>query len=59
MFYILAKRPDSVTDVTVINQINIVSDHRLAMSKIKLAVEVERTKYMTKRSLNVDATRIE
>ena len=28
-------RPDIVTDVTAINQVNIGSDHRLAMSNIK------------------------
>jgi endonuclease/exonuclease/phosphatase family metal-dependent hydrolase len=38
--YILTNRPDIITDVTVINQVNIGSDHRLVMSNIKLDVEV-------------------
>ena len=37
--YILTNRPDIVTDVTVINQVNIGSDHRLIMSHINLDVE--------------------
>ena len=40
--YILINRPDIVTDVTVINQFNIGSDHRVVMGNIKLDVEVER-----------------
>ena len=40
--YILTNRPDIVTYVTDINQVNICSDHRLVMSNIKLDVEVER-----------------
>ena len=40
--YILINRPDIVTDVTVINQVKIGSDHRLVMSNIKLDVEIER-----------------
>ena len=39
--YILTTRPDIATDVTVINQVNTRSDHRLVMSNIKLDVEVE------------------
>ena len=50
--YILTNRPDIVTDVTVIDQVNIGSDH------IKLDVEVERKKWMTKGPPRVDATRI-
>ena len=37
-------RPEVVIHVTVINQVNIGSDHRMAMSNIKLDVEVERKK---------------
>ena len=47
--YILTNRPDIFTDVTIINQVNIGSDHRMAMSNIKLDVEVERNKLMAKR----------
>ena len=45
--YILTNRPDivTVTDVTVINQFNIGSDHRLVMSNTKLDVEVEWKNY--------------
>ena len=56
--YILTNRSDIVTDVTVISQVNIGSDHKLVMSNIKLDVEVERDKLMTKRPPRVDATRI-
>ena len=56
--YILTHRPDIVTDVTVINHVNIGSDNRLVMSNIKLDVEVERTTLMTKRPPRADATRI-
>ena len=56
--YILTTRLDIVTDVTVVNQVNIGSDHRLVMSNIKLDVEVERKEMMTKKLPRVDATRI-
>ena len=46
---LLTNRPDIVTDVTVINQVNIGSDHRLVMSNIKLDIEMERKTLMTKR----------
>ena len=36
--YILTNRPDIVPDLTVINQVNIDSDHRLIMSNVKLEV---------------------
>ena len=39
--YTLTNRSDIVTDVTVTNQVNIGSDHKLVMSNIKLDVEVE------------------
>ena len=57
--YILTNRPDIVTDVTVISLVNIGSDHRLVMNNIKLDVEVEKKKMMTKRPPRVDATWIE
>ena len=56
--YILTNRPDIVTDVTVIHQVNTGSDHRMVMSNIKLDVEVERQTLMTKRPPRVDATQI-
>ena len=46
--YILTNRPDIVTDVTVINQVNIGSDDIMVLSNIKLDVEVEKDKMMTK-----------
>ena len=56
--YILTNRPDIVTDVTVINQGNIGSDHILIVSNIKLVVEMEKKTLMTKKPPRVDATRI-
>ena len=55
---ILTNRSDSVTDVTVINQDNIGSDHRMAMSNIKLDADVEIKQLMTMRQPRVDATQI-
>jgi len=46
--YILINRPDIVTNVTVINQVNIESDHSMVVSNIKLDVEVEMKRMMTK-----------
>ena len=37
--YILTNMPDIVTDVTVINHVNIGSDHGLVTSNIKLDVD--------------------
>ena len=54
IYYIIANKPDIVTDVTFINQVNI----GLVMSNIKLDVEVERKELMTRRPPRVDATRI-
>ena len=56
--YILTNKPDIVTDITVIKQVNIGSDHRVAMSNIKLDVEVERKKMMAKRPPRIDDTQI-
>ena len=56
--YILTNRPDIVTYVTVNNQVNIGSDHRLLMSNIKMDVEVERKTLTNTRPPRVDATRI-
>jgi len=43
--YTQTNRPDIVTDVTVIIQVNIGSDHWLVTNNIKLDVEMERKKY--------------
>ena len=45
IYYILTNRPDVVTDVTVINQVNISTDHILILSNIKLDVEMENKMY--------------
>ena len=37
--YIVTNRPDIVTDLTVINQLNSGSDHRMVTSNIKLDVD--------------------
>ena len=58
MNYVLTNRPDIITDVTVINQVNIGSDHRMVMSNIKLDIEVERETLMTKRLPRVHAAQI-
>ena len=42
--YILTNRPDIVTDIKVVNQINIGSNNRLVTSNIKLDVEEEMNK---------------
>ena len=54
----LAYRPDIVTDVTVNNQVNIGSDHRMVMRNIKLYVEVERNQLMPKKPSRIDTTQI-
>ena len=56
--YILTNRPGIVTDVTIINQVNIGSEHRLVMSNIKLDVEMERKQLMTNWPPRVCATLI-
>ena len=56
--YFLTNRTDIITYVTVINQVNIGSAHRLVMSTIKLDVEVEKKQLKTKRPPRIDATRI-
>ena len=56
--YILTNKPDFVTCVIVINQVNIVCDHIMIMSNFKLDVEVKRKPLMTKRPPRVDAAQI-
>ena len=50
--YILTNRCDVITDVTVINQVNIGRDHRMVVGNIKLDVEVERKNVMSKKPPN-------
>ena len=54
--YNVTNRQDIVTDVISINQVNIGSDQ--VMSNIKLDVQVERNKLMTKRPPRLNATGI-
>ena len=42
--YIVTNWPDILTDITVINQVNMGSDHIMVMGNIKLDVESERNK---------------
>ena len=46
--YIMTDKPSMVTDVTVINRINIGSDHRMVMGSIKLNTRAERRKLLNK-----------
>ena len=46
--YIMTDRPSMVTDVTVINRVNIGSDHRMAMGSITLNTRAERRKLLNK-----------
>ena len=46
--YIITDKPSMVTDVTVINRINIESDHRMAMGSITLNTRAERRKLLNK-----------
>ena len=46
--YIMTDKPSMVTDVTVINRVNIGSDHRMAMGSITLNTRAERRKLLNK-----------
>ena len=46
--YIMIDKPSMVTDVTVINRVNIGSDHRMVMSSITLNTRAERRKLLNK-----------
>ena len=46
--YIMTDKPSMVTDVTVINRVNIGSDHRMVMGSITLNTRVERRKLLNK-----------
>ena len=43
--YILANSPNIVLDITVINHVNMGSDHRIVMSSITLDMEVTQHKW--------------
>ena len=44
--YIMTDKPSMVTDMTVINRINIGSDHRMVMGSITLNTRAERRKLL-------------
>ena len=46
--YIMTDKPSMVTDVTVINRVNIGSDHRMVMGSITLNTRAERRKLLNK-----------
>ena len=46
--YIMTDKPSIVTDVTVINRVNIGSDHRMVMGSITLNTRAERRKLLNK-----------
>ena len=46
--YIITDKPNMVTDVTVINRINIGSDHSMVMGSIRLNTKAERRKLLNK-----------
>lgn len=56
--YILTNKPDIITDVTVINRVNIGSDHRMVMSSVRLDTKQERRKLVNKKQTKVDTTQI-
>ena len=56
--YVLTTKPDTITDVTVINRINVGSDHRMVMSSVKLDTKAERKKLIKKQTPKVDPTLI-
>ena len=46
--YIMTDKPSTVTDVTVINRVNIGSDHRMVMGSLTLNTRAERRKLLNK-----------
>ena len=57
--YIMTEKPSMVTDVTVINRINIESDHRIVMGSVTLNTKAERRKLLNKNTqTRVDTQRI-
>ena len=47
--YVMTDKPNMITDVRVINRINIGSDHRMLMSNIRLDTKAERKKLLRKK----------
>ena len=51
IYYIMTDKPNMITDVRVINSINIGSDHRMLVSNIRLDTKAERKKLLRKKKL--------
>ena len=56
--YIMTDKPSMVTDVTVINRINIGSDHRMVMGSITLNTRAERRKLLNKNTRTIVDTQM-
>ena len=57
--YIMTDKPSMVTDVTVLNRVNIGSDHRMVMGSITLNTRAERRKLLNKNTrIRVDTQMI-
>ena len=54
--YIMTDKPSMVTDVTVINRINIGSDHRMVMGSVTLNTRAERRKLLNKNTQELTGT---
>ena len=52
--FILSNRRDIVKDVSVINKVNVGTDHRMVRSKIKLGLKIERKKLIRKPLPNLE-----
>ena len=57
--YIMTDKPSMVTDVTVINRINIGRDHRMVMGSITLNTRADRRKLLNKNTRTIVGTQIE
>ena len=56
--YFVTDKPSMVTDVTVINRLNIGSDHSLVMGSVTLNTRAERRKLLNKNTHTVDTQMI-
>ena len=56
--YIMTDKPSPVTDVTVINRVNIGSDHMMVMGSITINTRAERKKLVNKNTRTIDDTQM-
>ena len=56
--YIITNKQHIFTDTTVINKVNIGSDHRLVMGSIRINTKMERQKLITHKTIKVDTNKI-